>query len=342
MKPNELEKYVEEHMLLDSGYLNMGMYIDLDIPYIVVISPRGTGKTFGIYQEGVKKNKQIFSVRRKEKQYKLTANPITTPLNKPLSKLGISFNIEKIEEGLSCAYDNSGKPLVFMTYAGNLTDMRGFNADEVEIMLYDEGVPEGEERKRRGEGLAMLHAYETINRNRELEGIKPLKFILLCNYDNAGADIFVKLKIVTELYRLQAGHCKYIDKRGLLLVNTGETPISRQKENTALYKLVGDGEFKNVAIKNITPTQFNKTVTLPYRELKLRFNIGEVSIYWWTRGHHFYASHVSNTKANTYNTDKEGIQKFKMLEREFLIEYCLGGIIYENELLQTVLKSYIN
>lgn len=338
-----LEKYIEEHFLLESGYLNMDIFLDINVPFIVIVGPRGIGKTYGVYQRSLIRNETIFSVRRKEKQYKLMVEKETSPLQDPYIDAGIDYDIEKVADGVSCAYINNDRKnvTVFFTYAANLVDLRGFSGRAFKTILYDEGVPEGKERKRKGEGLAILHGYETINRNRELNGLKPVKFILMCNYDTADADIFIQLKIVSELYRLKPGKCKYIEKRGLLIFNTGETPISKKKKETALYQLVGEGEFADVAIKNISPTQFAPCLVLPYKELKLKFNIGEISVFWWNRGKKYYVSHRHNKSASNYEVKTKGINRLKIMEKEFILNYALDNVVYENELLESVLSNYL-
>lgn len=343
MNDRDIEEYVEENMLLENGYLNMSMFLKIPVPFVVIIGPRGTGKTFGAYQEALKAQLPMFSVRRKRKQYDLMSNEFTTPIDKPYKMENVAYHIEKVEDGLSAVFvEGNKRPFVYLTYLGNIRDMRGFNADDLEIMLLDEGVPELGERKTSGEGVALLHAYETINRNRELEHRRPMKFLMLCNYDDAGCDIFVQLRIVTQLYKLKAGKCKYIRERGLLIFNTGETPVSREKEHTALYKLVGnESEFYKLAINNMSPKQFNETLSLPYKELELRFRIGECCVYWWKRGKKFYVA--PNTHHNyDYDASARGVCKLKAMERQFIWDFAMGECVYESEFLEQVMSNYLH
>lgn len=337
----DISEYIEKNFLLPNGYLNMKMFIDCEYTFIVVIGPRGTGKTFGVYSECVKNGMKMFSVRRKKKQYDLTANPLTTPIKKPLKHIGVDFRIETVEDGLSVVYNNANDELLMhITYVDNIRDMRGIDSDDLSIMLLDEGVPEHRERKKNGEGFALLQAYETLNRNREFElGVRPLKFIMLANYDDAASDIFVELRIVSELYRLPPSKCKCFPKRNLLIFNTGETPISMMKSESALYNLVGkDSDLYKINIKNMSPTKFNEVLSVPLKKLRLRFTIGELAIYWYVDKGVYYVSR------NTYNTESynlNDINKLKYTERGFIYDLMLNRVVYESEFLESVLKKYL-
>lgn len=337
----DISDYVEKNFLLPNGYLNMKMFIDCEYTFIVVIGPRGTGKTFGVYSESIKNDMKLFSVRRKKKQYDLTANPLTTPIKKPLKHIGVDFRIETVEDGLSAVYNNANDDfLMYITYTDNIRDMRGIDSDDLSIMLLDEGVPEYRERKKNGEGFALLQAFETLNRNREFElGARPMKFIMLANYDDAASDIFVELRIVSELYRLLPGKCKCFPKRRLLIFNTGETPISKKKSRSALYDLVGkDSDLYRINIKNMSPTKFNEVLAVPLKKLRLRFTIGELAIYWYTdKGVYYVSRNVYNKETYTLND----INKLKYTERGFVYDLLLNRVSYESEFLESVLKKYL-
>ena len=126
---NPIESYVEDNFLLPNGYLNMDIFLDIDVPFIVIVGPRGIGKTYGIYKEALRRKEEIFSVRRKEKQYNLMKEKKTSPLEDPYTDAGVEYSIANVSDGVSYAYINGEKEdvTVYFTYSSNLVDLRGFS-----------------------------------------------------------------------------------------------------------------------------------------------------------------------------------------------------------------------
>ena len=73
----------------------------------------------------------------------------------------------------------------------------------MQLWIFDEFIPERHERPIKNEGAAFLNAYETMNRNRELQGYKPIQTLCLANANDLGNPIFMELGLVSRAMRMQ-------------------------------------------------------------------------------------------------------------------------------------------
>ena len=82
------------------------------------------------------------------------------------------------------------------------SNLRGFDGSNIKILLYDEFIPERHERLIKNEADAFFNVYETINRNRELQGGPPLIALCLSNSNSLASPIFTALNLVKTLERM--------------------------------------------------------------------------------------------------------------------------------------------
>ena len=101
----------------------------------------------------------------------------------PVSKYNAKFIKDEVVIGYTCALST-------------IANMRGFDASDVKLLIYDEFIPERHERPIKSEGSAFLNAYETMNRNRELKGKRPLTVLCLANAFDIANPIFLELGLV--------------------------------------------------------------------------------------------------------------------------------------------------
>ena len=95
---------------------------------------------------------------------------------------------------------------------------------------------------------------ETVNRNREVNGRKPIKIILCGNANMLDNAILRELELPSKIMAMiQTGTEKFIDEeRGLYLHLPIDVPISREKKKTALYRLLGsEADYTKMSTSNI-------------------------------------------------------------------------------------------
>jgi len=334
----------------DDGYVNIPWMISLGIPYLFIVGGRGTGKTITtlktlLIDEDYKA--PFILMRRTQQQADLISNPHFSPIitiNRIFDK---SFILDKISKNNSGIYESEivdgkkkakGDALAYTVGLSTISSIRGFDTSNIEYLVFDEFIPETHERLIKNEGLAFKNAYETINRNRELEGRKALTSICLANANNLSNPLFAQFDLVERAYdMIKRGVEEYINRdKGIALFMLQNSPISKQKKNTALYKVNEDSEFENMAIKNIFDVNDSHIKSRPIKEYRLLVVVGSLGIYEHkTRNEYYISSHISGDSYR-YGLDDISLRRFRDNYRFLLHAYLNEQIIFEkmsNEIL---------
>lgn len=250
-----------------SKYINIWDYIDRLYPFQIFIGGRGTGKTYSALSGALKLSDKFIYMRRTAQEldimldsekYGEGANPFK-PINRDFNKnIGLSrivknlagiYNREEVDGTIKCC----GAPIGYGVALSTISTIRSVDLSDCSDCIYDEFIPERHVKKIKNEGGALLNAYETICRNRELSGQDPLRLWLLANSNDIYNQIFVELGLVAKIEKMIRRNKtdKYIKDRGLAihLINNNEEFISEKRE-TALYKLTRGSQFSEMALDN--------------------------------------------------------------------------------------------
>jgi hypothetical protein len=91
--------------------------------------------------------------------------------------------------------------------------------------------------------------YETVNRNRELEGLPPVKCVLLSNAQRLGNPILRGFNLIPVIENMQkTGQKSYAD--GAIRIELPFSEVSEEKRQTALYNATKGSEFASEALDN--------------------------------------------------------------------------------------------
>lgn len=326
----------------NEGWLNFDFIMSLKTPFIYVVGGRGIGKTYGGLEYVLKNDITFMLTRRTEKQQDMISDPLLSPLKKPCKALELSYDVQLIEKNISGIYVNDDfKGFGVSLYT--MSSIRGFDAGDVKIWLYDEFIPERHEKRMKGEGRAYLNAYETINRNRELEGEPPLKSICMSNSEDIGNPIFAEMHLIGVAEKMQAkGQEVYINgERGITVLLPNKSPISEAKKQTALYKaLPKDSTYLSMSLENdfelepcIDPQRLS--------EYKIVVSVGDVNIYEHKSDSCMYyiSSHYSGT-CERYATDATSLMHFKTAYKYILTAYMVDRVKFESIQIKRNFEKY--
>lgn len=336
-----------EKLYLESGYLNMEYIINLPVPFIFVLGGRGTGKTYGALKYLLDNDKRFIMMRRTQTQVDMIKDSAFNPFNalpdhniiiKSINKNMSGVYKGHYEDGLN---KTDGAPIGFLCALSTISNIRGFNAEDVEIILYDEFIGEKHERAIRSESDAVLNAYETINRNRELKGLNALKMVFLANSNDLANPVFMGLKLVGTVEKMrQKGNDLYINKdRGIAIILLGETAISKAKRETALYKLAGDSEFSEMALKNEFANEEKALIgSRNLKDYKPVCFVGELAVY--RKGRQYYITDYRKGTAKEYDSSPMELKRFKRDYYFLWLAYLNSNILFESYYLQTLFERY--
>ena len=251
------------------GHVNISGIIDHEpenLCWKIVVLGRATGKTFGAFKKGVERADagmgQFIYMRRTQDQCSLISKPELSPINDLNREIGTDLMMNPITSKNSGIYHSEinkegnlvpkGDFLGITAGLSTFRNLRGLSLKGCSLMIYDECVPEPTERALKNEGKALENAYETVNRNRELMGHPPLICLCMGNADDLGCPVFMDLMLTDRIeWMIKNGREYYFDfGRRIAIYVPHDSPISKAKENTALYQMSGNGSFSRMALAN--------------------------------------------------------------------------------------------
>lgn len=332
-----------------SGYVNIRGILDLQLPFNFCIGGRATGKTYTTLKTVKEDCIPFFFMRRTQAQADLINKPEFSPfktvnkdnnwniVSKPITKYNAAF-YDMTEEA-----ENGYEPIGFSGALSTMSNVRGFDAQEIELLVYDEFIPERHERPIKNEGSALLNAYETINRNRELKGCKPLQMLCLANANDISNPIFLELGLVAIADRMRRnGQEVYINReRGIGIFMLSESPISGKKRETALYKLTRGSEFEQMSIdNNFVGCDYSNIVKRPLIEYKPIVAVGEICIYSHKNNGKLYVSTHLTGSPKQYTSGESDTARFQRTYFWIWEEYMQNNIEFEEILCEILLTKY--
>lgn len=253
------------NLYTSAGWVNMGAVLDMGSPFVFGWGARGIGKTYGALKELYQRGKPFALMRNTQSELDMMlGGEVGNPFGAINNDLGLNVVSERLSNNkyMGAFYNGvkdqglikaAGKPVGYIMSLSTIGRVRGADFSDIETIFFDEFIPESHLKAVKHAGEAFLNAYETINRNRELQGRKPLKVVCMANANRVDNDIFYELGLVTKAYNMQRKRVELDtdSERGVTLINFTASPIAQKKKNTALYRLSGeDSEYYSMAIEN--------------------------------------------------------------------------------------------
>ena len=241
-------------MYLKSGYLNMEEICHSHYTFVFGCGARGIGKSYGVWQTVMK---DAIRSGRKFIYLRITADELDTissaegnPIDDLPEYKGLTYfkSINKHMQGIYYQDKLIGVSCALTTFAKVRS---GMSFKDYDLIFFDEFIRESHQHKIKKLGEALKQLYETVNRNRELEGQDPVKLICMSNALDFNNDILMEFGIIEVLRRLkQTGQEFYFNNpRSLMVIYPQHSPISGKKAKTALYKL-DEGDYAKMALQN--------------------------------------------------------------------------------------------
>lgn len=326
------------------GFANMHEVFNIPASFIFCLGGRGIGKTYGALKELENSGKKFMLMRRTQEQCDMINKPEFSPF-KPLMNdnedikivsAAISKKNAAFYRGLA-ADDGKivaqGAPIGYTCALSTVASMRGFDASDVEVILYDEFIPERHERPMRNEGAALLNAYETINRNRELFGKPPVKLVALSNTNTLESPILAELGLIDVVDKMTRKHKEfYLDKdRGICVIIWQNSPVSDLKKGTALYRITNGSDFERMALNNEFATDDRAYIkNCPIAEYTPLVVFDDVCVYSHKSRREYYCTrHVSGNPPKYRNTELDKKQ-FKNIYGGLYLHLIAGRVFFSD------------
>ncbi len=329
----------------NDGWLDMRAIESIDATYIFIFGGRGIGKTYGMIEQINKHHRgEVFFLRRTRAEWDIITDDRMNMFASYNIDNGTAFHFVPMK-GLAEIRENDdyiGLSAPLSTFA----NLRGFdNFSHIKIMYYDEFIPERHKAKIRNESTIFLNVYESINRNREIKkGEPPVKCVCMANSNDIRNPLFMGLNLISMAEKMKRKEKEVMidGKRGIALIDCCYSPISKRKAETALYKMAGEGDFYNMAIKNEFSNPLLPSVSRRLIEYKPFLSVGEVHIYRHKSNGSIYVSAHDSKQAPYYPANDTQLDIFRTIYGAALItSFYAGRVEFESSLLQVLFLTYL-
>lgn len=339
------------NLYLENGYLNIPGIVSWcksqNIWFLYVVGGRATGKTYGALQMAIDEQQKFMYMRQRQTQIELITldefNPFKT-LNRDRGWNIHAIRRNKYTRGWYHCVDEDGKAVPEGNQLGvsaalsTMANLRGLDASDITLFIDDEFIPQEEEIKVKNAAQATFNAYETFNRNREFNGEDPIFFMALSNSNTLENDLFIELNLVTIAERLkrQGREWYYDKKKGVAMIILKESPISKRKGDTALYRMTEGTRFSQMSLDNEfakdEQVRIGSQPLIEYRPIAT-VDVGTrsgITVYKHKSRDDYYVCRICVGSPPAYTGDKFGLKRFS-LDCSYLVKaYYQNNIIFEN------------
>ena len=301
----------------ENGWVNWDYIIDQPATFIPVVGARGVGKTYGLFKKLVNEGKKFIYLRRLKSQLdqcaKTEGNPFKK-LNTDLSREILPYSTGGIITFRN--EDKAGDVVAVGVALSVVANVRGIDFSDYDYIVFDEFIASSGERPIKNEFSAFLNFYETVNRNRELEGKPAVKCLMLGNANTLINPYFSAWHFMKTAVRMIAGK-QMVWRSGdntRMVIFLLDSPISNKKADTALYQNATN-DFLEMALDNAFRTDETNIRSEPLSEYIHIVSVGEIGIYKHKSERKYY---VSNTQGKKPYYDSFGIS-LKMFQQDFYL-----------------------
>lgn len=253
-------------LYLPNGFLDFDKLEKLSSTLNIVIGARNSGKTYGALLHFTGAGRPFVFLRTQKSQIDLVFSDELSPFNKLNRDLSTRYIVDKVDKsGLIGVYDDysekdgvripGGKLIGYCLALSQVGATRGFNLDDVDVLIYDEFVAHPGEVVRSSNKQFTMYAdiVFTLNRARELSGRPALKQWLFGNSDDLANNILLELKIVNSIIKMRQAGENYlkIPERDISIFLLDDSPAAKRlAKESALSRVFAGSSYNDMAFNN--------------------------------------------------------------------------------------------
>lgn len=318
------------NIYLESGYLDMKSIIESEYPFIFVPAARGTGKTYGSLKYHIENENRILLIRRTKQEAELQARSNTTSYKTVFDDLDLDYKCLPCGQAGYGTVISGDHDVAYVASLKTFASVRGLDFSDIDYIVYDEFIAEPHVPKIKNEGMALANLYETVNRNRELQGRKPVQLLCLANSVNMANDTFIYFGLIEEAEAMLKTDTEVSVVGNKLLIIPQHSPISERKAETALYKAVND-EYAQMAIHNqFILNDFTYVQRRKLSEYVCLYQVGDLFVYKHKSNNEFYVTFSKAQVKQKYTSGYADLTRFRRDKFRYAGFYMDGMIRFEN------------
>ena len=324
-----------------NGWVNWDYIMNQGASFYSVTGARGVGKTYGLFKWCLEQGKKFIYLRRLKSQLDQCARTDGNPFKKINTDTG--RNIQPKSAGGNILF-RDGENLVAVGVAlSTVANVRGIDFSDYDVIVFDEAIASEGERPIPKEFNAFLNFYETVNRNRELSGDKPVQAVLLGNANRLTNPYFSGWGFMkTALKMINGGQMVWRSGDGTrIMILLLDSPISKRKAETGLYKNASK-DFVTMALDNAFRTDGTNIRSMPLIEYTHIVSVGEIGIYRHKTERKYYVSFTTKDQP-FYDSYGIGLKMFQQDFYNLRLYYMINKIVYfENYECELIFRELFN
>lgn len=310
------------------GWVNWDYIMQQSESIISVVGARGTGKTYGCFKWLIEHKQRFIYLRRLKSQLEECKKETGNPFKKINTDLGLDIKPYTTGGTVAFNYDEKGGLNVAVGVALSVVaNLRGVDYSDYNYIVFDEFISSDGERPIRNEFQAFLNFYETVNRNRELQGEPAVKCIMLGNANRIANPYFSGWHSMRRVLNMIRGN-QYVwrtNDRTRMIILLLDSPISERKQETVLYQNANN-DFIRMALDNAFRTDETNIKSEPLKEFNHIVSVGEIGIYVHKSERRYYVS-ATISKQPYYDAFGIGLKMFQQDYYMLRIYYMVNKIV---------------
>lgn len=242
-----------------------GIYVDIENSDLtnlnVIIGARGPGKTFSVLKHRIEdsaadetEQSKFIWLRDTEAVIKKIAagNSLTAPIEQKtpgfphVELIKREGDYQFIMNPKSDNWRNLGHLRALSTFH----NARGVSYEDVIDITWDEFIPEEGTIIKKNQGAIFLNMYESVNRNRELEGKPPVRITFLSNAEDIYSDVLEDLGVSYILEEMNLNGTKSYRDDDIWIELLDAAEFREKKKDTFIYRINKNQKFKDKALDN--------------------------------------------------------------------------------------------
>lgn len=312
----------------EAGWVNWDYIMAQDESIISVVGARGTGKTYGLFKWLVEHKQKFIYLRRLKSQLEECRKDAGNPFKKLNTDLVMNIRPFPLAGSVSFNYDErNGETAAIGVALSVVANIRGVDYSDFDYIVFDEFISSEGERPIKNEFQAFLNFYETVNRNRELEGKPAVKAILLGNANKISNPYFTGWHCMKRVLKMIIGGQMVwrSDDKTRMIILLLDSPISAQKQDTVLYRNANN-DFIKMALDNAFRTDETVIKSEPLKEFIHIVSVGEIGIYKHKADRRYYVS-ATTYKTPYYDAFGIGLKMFQQDYYMFRVYYMVNKTV---------------
>ena len=314
------------------------------ISFYIIIGSRQIGKTFGTAKMMIDEGEPFIFMRRTLSELEFVASdPEENPFSKIASVTGRDFYRLRLDRASKYTFDlnrsivendvESVENVGLSTSLSAVAKIRGFDGSRYKKILYDEMIPERHIAKISNEFSALANAYETVNSNRELVGERPVELWMLANSNNLASPILAGFGLTDKIESMQKKGKEFsmLPDRGIMIILAMDSPISKRKRQTALYKALPNSEFTQMSLE--TKFSYNGTdhiESFSLAEYTPKCSIGDYTVMIHKAGERVYIIDKALPAPRHFEDTEIGWTQFRLFFPALYFYYIDGDVYFQN------------